>query len=247
MTTHDDLDFDGLERDLRALGAVGPADEWTRAKLRRQLVAQAAPPRRHGARAAFGGLAASAAAALAVVALLTAGGSAGPSSADAAVIHRVLTAVTPPPHAILHLRLVGVDHGATVLTETWQETSPPYALDAIKGTDGHFGEIALGAVVKGGGFSDPIATARQQLASGRATVAGLVTIDAARLYKVELPSGLVVYSDPGTYAPRYIDDPQRDGHVVRLRVADYRYLPLTPANLAQLHHPAPPQGWVQAK
>ena len=41
--------------------------------------------------------------------------------------------------------------------------------------------------------------------------------------------------DKTDYMPRYLDDPQRDGgDVVRLRVATYEYLPLTPANRALL-------------
>jgi hypothetical protein len=36
------------------------------------------------------------------------------------------------------------------------------------------------------------------------------------------------------YRPRYLDDPQRDGTVVRLRVAVYEYLPMTPSNRALL-------------
>lgn len=48
------------------------------------------------------------------------------------------------------------------------------------------------------------------------------------------PGGLAGYFDTGDYRPRYLDDPQRNGSVVRLRVAAYEYLAMTPANRALL-------------
>jgi len=41
--------------------------------------------------------------------------------------------------------------------------------------------------------------------------------------------GLVGYFDRSDYRPLYLDDPTSDG-VVRLRVAAFEHLPLTPAN-----------------
>ncbi len=65
---------------------------------------------------------------------------------------------------------------------------------------------------------------RQEFASGQAQVNGTVVIDGASLYKIDLPHGLVGYFDPSTYAPRYVDNPRRDGTVVRLRVVAKRRL-----------------------
>jgi hypothetical protein len=75
---------------------------------------------------------------------------------------------------------------------------------------------------------------QQELASGRAQETGTATIGGVSLYRIDLPQGLVAYFDTVTYKPRYLDDPQRDGSVVRLRVAAYEYLRMTPANRALL-------------
>ncbi|MDQ6803829.1 MAG: hypothetical protein M3065_02425 [Actinomycetota bacterium] len=83
-------------------------------------------------------------------------------------------------------------------------------------------------------FADPISQVRQELANGQAQVAGMVTIDGVSLDKIDLPQGLVGYFDIRGYRPRHLDDPQRDGTVVRLRVAAYEYLSMTPPNRALL-------------
>ena len=77
---------------------------------------------------------------------------------------------------------------------------------------------------------DPLSTVREQLASGSARVAGTVTIDGQSLYKIELPNGVVGYFDRTDYRPVYVDNPQRDGSVVRTRVVTYEELPMTPEN-----------------
>jgi hypothetical protein len=77
---------------------------------------------------------------------------------------------------------------------------------------------------------DPLSTVREQLTSGSARVAGTVTIDALSLYKIELPNGVVGYFDRTDYRPVYVDNPQRDGSVVRTRVVTYEELPMTPEN-----------------
>ena len=83
-------------------------------------------------------------------------------------------------------------------------------------------------------FTDPVAQVKQELATGQAQETGTATIGGASLYRIDLPQGLVAYFDTVTYKPRYLDDPQRDGSVVRLRVAAYDYLAMTPANRALL-------------
>ena len=77
---------------------------------------------------------------------------------------------------------------------------------------------------------DPIETVRAALASGTAQVAGTVTIAGQSLYKIELPDGVVGYFDQSDYRPVYLDNPQRDGSVVRTRVITYEELPITPEN-----------------
>jgi hypothetical protein len=44
----------------------------------------------------------------------------------------------------------------------------------------------------------------------------------------------VGYFDKNDYRPRYLDDPQQSGPPVRLMVAAFEYLPMTPANRALL-------------
>lgn len=77
---------------------------------------------------------------------------------------------------------------------------------------------------------DPLSTVREQLASGSSHVAGTVTIDGLSLYKIELPNGVVGYFDHTSYRPVYVDNPQRDGSVIRMRVTTYEELSMTPEN-----------------
>jgi hypothetical protein len=79
-------------------------------------------------------------------------------------------------------------------------------------------------------YIDPIESVRAALTHGTAQVAGTVTIDGQSLYKVELPTGVVGYFDRTDYRPVYLDNPQRDGSVIRTRVITYEELPLTPDN-----------------
>ena len=244
MTMHDDLDLELLERDLRQLAEPREDDERIRLAVREQLGARIRPPRRRRVprRIAVTATAVSAAAAavLVLVVVVGTGGSGGPSVADAAVIHRALTAVTPPAGDILHTRLTGVHGGVTFTNEVWQQTAPPYAGRAIKdheefsnnATSASEYDPATNTVYEQPNsspptpFTDPIAKIRQELASGQAQVDGTVVIDGASLYKVDMPNGMVGYFDTRNYAPRYVDVPQ----VGRLRVVVYEYLPMTPAN-----------------
>jgi hypothetical protein len=196
----------------------------------------------------FGSAAVAAAAVVVgVVALVTTNGTGEPSAADAAIIHHALTAVTPPANEILHVKVVGTQSGMTVVGETWEQTSPPYALHGFKGAIGHQTEFADNGTTSfqydprtntvsespdssPSKFSDPIWQVRQELADGEAQVAGTAVIDGTPLYKIDLPHGLVGYFRESSYRPRYLDDPQGDGTVVRLRVAAYEYLPMTSAN-----------------
>jgi hypothetical protein len=253
MTMHDDSNLELLERDLTALASPREGDERLRLTLRDEL-AGTLPDRpgrrRRSIRYPLGAAAiVAAAAALAVVGFVGTGGSDGPSVASAAIVHHALEAVTPPANAILHTEVVGVQNGTTVLGETWQETSPPYASRGMKGSPGHLGEFADDGTnsfeydpttntvseqpdSSKPTFTDPVAQVRQELARGQAEETGTVTIGGVSLYRIDLPHGLVGYFDMVDYLPRYLDDPQRDGSVVRLRLAAYEYLAMTPANRA---------------
>lgn len=257
MTMHDDSSLQVLERDLTALAAPREDDERLRLALRDELAItlRGRPARRRRsirsvrARYPLGAAVLTAAAAAAVIALVGTGGSNGPAIANAAIVHHALEAVTPPANSILHTEVIGVQHGMTVLGETWQETSPPYASRGMKGSPGHLGEFAddgtnsfeydpsTNTIVEQPDsspptFTDPVAEVQQELASGQAHRTGTATIGGVSLYRIDLPHGLVAYFDTVTYKPRYLDDPQRDGSVVRLRMAAYDYLAMTPANRA---------------
>jgi hypothetical protein len=255
MTMLDDSDLRVLERHLSNLAEPRVQDESVRLALRDDLAARlrAGPPRRRRPlRTALASAAAAAAvAAIALFATVGTTGSAGPATADAAVIHLALRAVTPPANAILHESVVGEQNGVAVAAEGWQQTSPPYASRGIKGPTGHQGEFAddgrtsfeydaqTNTIYEQTDsspptFADPISQVRQELAAHRAQFAGTTVIDGVSLYKIDLPAGLVGYFDESDYQPRYLDDPQRDGSIVRLRVVAYEYLPMTPSNRALL-------------
>jgi hypothetical protein len=259
---HDDPNLRLLERDLSALGEPQEEDERFRVVLRDQLVATLHPRplrRRLQVRFAIGAGALAAAAAAIAVVLVGTTGSGGPATAAAAIIHRALQAATPPANEILHTEVVGVQNGIPVSAEAWQETSAPYAGRGVKGAEGHQGEFGDDGRISfeydpttntiyeqpdssRPTFTDPVAQVRQELTRGQAHPDGTAVIDGARLYKIDLPHGLVGYFDQGDYRARYLDDPQRDGSVVRLRVAAYEYLPMTASNRALLsvvaQHPA---------
>jgi hypothetical protein len=254
MTRPDDSALELLEHDLRRLAEPRPEDERLRLAVREQLAAQTVPrPRRRlSIRVAVGsGAALAATAAAALIALVGNAGSGGPAIADAAIIHHALIAVTPPAHSILHVKVVGEQSGMRIGGETWQETSPPYASRGMKGEVGHQGEFSENGTMSfeydpqtntiyeqpsgpPARFTSPIAAIRQQLAHGQAHYDGTAVINGVPLYRIELPRGLVGYFGQRDYQPRYLDDPQGDGSVVRLRVAAYGYLPLTRANRALL-------------
>jgi hypothetical protein len=241
---------DELERDLKTLAQPREADERLRLATRAQLSErlQVRPRRRLRTHLALGLAAASVATiAVAVVALIGTGGSGGPSAADAAIIQHALRAITPPANSIVHVKETGIQNGTPVVAEWWQETSPPYAIRMIKGPVGQQDEsagdgttlfqydAATNTIYQQPASSpptlvDPIATVRRQLANGSAQVAGTVTLDGVSLYKIELPEGVVGYFSTTDYRPMYVDNPQRDGTVVRTRVDTSQELPVTPEN-----------------
>jgi hypothetical protein len=242
---------DELERDLELLTGPREADERLHLAIRARLGEQmtARPRRRLLPRAGFGWAAAAAAAIVAacVAVGLPGGGSSGPSPADAAIIRHALVAITSPANVIVHVREVGVQDGTQVAVEWWQQTSPPHALRMLKGPVGGeregAGDGTTSFVYDAGTHTitatpssaaptlvDPMTGVREQLARGRAQVAGKATIDGTTFYRIELPTGVVGYFDTRDYRPVYLDNPQRGGSVVRTRVVTYQELPPTPAN-----------------
>ena len=241
---------DELERDLTTLAEPQQADERLRLTIRAQLGEhlQARPRRRLRTRLTLGAAAVAAAAiAVAIVALIGTGGSGGLAPADAAIIHHAIRAITSPANSIVHVKETGVQNGTPVAAEWWQQTSPPYANRVTKGPVGQQGEAAdngttsfqydasANTIYESPDSSpptliDPISIVAEELAHGSAQVAGTVTIDGASLYKIDLPNGVVGYFDRTNYRPIYLDNPQRDGSVVRMQVVTYEQLSMTPEN-----------------
>jgi hypothetical protein len=240
---------DELERDLKTLAERRETDEQLRLAIRGRLTDQLQPrPKRHfSRRIAFGVAAVAAAGAASIAVLVGANGSGGPALANAAIIRHAIRAVTSPAGTILHVKVLSVQNGTQFVGEWWQQTGPPYANRGLKGDAGHFGESADNGTTSfqydpgtntiyerpdssRPTFTDPISQVRQQLQNGQAHVDGAVVIDGVSLYKIALPQGLVGYFDRSDYMPRYLDDPQRDGTVERLRVVTYEHLAMTRAN-----------------
>jgi len=157
--------------------------------------------------------------------------------------------MSPPANLIVHVKETGVQpDGTPVAVEWWQATNPPYAMRLIKGAAGSEHEGATNGTTtcslydpdtntisqhtncQSSKLIDPVETARAELANGTANVAGTVTIDGQALYKIELGNGVVGYFDQTDYRPVHLDNPQRDGSVVRTHVLAYQELPLTPEN-----------------
>jgi hypothetical protein len=239
---------DELERELMTLAEPQASDERLRLEIRTSLSEQlrAQPTRRRRARVVLGSAVLTAAMiAGAIVALI---GTSSPSSADAAILAHVSRTLSPPANLIVHVKEAGVQpDGTPVGVEWWQETNPPYALRLIKGAAAKQGEGAADGTTsfqydagtntiyqhpdaKSPKLIDPIEAVRAALTNGTATVAGTVTIDGRSLDKIELPNGVVGYFDQTDYRPVYLDNPQRDGSVVRTRVITYEELSLTPEN-----------------
>jgi hypothetical protein len=214
---------------------------------------------RRRTRLVLGSAAVAAATLAAAVVLLIGMGGSGPSSANAAILAQVVRAISPPANIIVHVKEAGVQpDGTQVAAEWWQETNPPYAIRLIKGTagqpidaKGNAGGQQVETAADGTTSSqydagtntiyqrpdstsptliDPIETVRAALTHGTAQVAGTVTIDSQSLYKIELPDGVIGYFDQTDYRPVYLDNPQRDGSVIRTQVITYEELPITPEN-----------------
>jgi hypothetical protein len=251
---------DELERDLKTIAEPQADDEHLRITLRATLLEQlhGRPKSRRRTRLVLASAAVTAAVGAAAVALIGTSGS-GPAPANAAILAHVIRAISPPANIIVHVKEAGVQaDGTQVAAEWWQDTNPPYAIRLIKGTagqqpdsKGNAGGGQVESAADGTTFSqynpdtntiyqhpdstsptliDPIESVRAELTHGTTQIAGTVTIDGKSLYKIELPDGVVGYFDQTDYRPAYLDNPQRDGSVVRTQVITYEELPITPNN-----------------
>jgi len=234
-----------LERDLRLLAEPREADERVRDVTRARLGELTRVTQKRRRKPAIGWAAAGAVGIAAVlIAVVGLGGSTGASPADAAIIRHASRAIALPANVIVHVKETGVQNGKRVAVEWWQQTDPPHSLRMIKsfgateveaannGTTAFQYDAGTNTVVETPAASapalvDPIAGVRRQLASGDAHVLGTTTIDGVRLYKIELPTGVMGYFDTTDYRPMYLDNPQANGTIVRTSVVAYQELPAT--------------------
>ena len=218
------------------------------------------PRRRRRSRRVLGSAVVGAAALVAAAAAVLIGtNAAGPSPANAAILAHVARAISPPADMIVHVKEAGVQaDGTQVSAEWWQETNPPYSIRLIKGAapqqvdaKGSTGGGQIESAADGTTSSeydtatntiyqwpdstsprliDPIESVRAQLGQGTAQVVGTAMIGGQSLYKIALADGVVGYFDRNDYRPVYLDNPQRDGSVVRTRVIIYQELSTTSDN-----------------
>ncbi len=252
-----------LELIERFRANVESPDSDRTAAARRRLEAEYASPsvwrarRRRRSLVAVPAAAATALLAAATVVLVGgAPGGRGPTVAEAAIIGHADAALTPPPNDIVHTKV----EGDGFASETWQLTSAPYSFLGYKGPIGsatpeesvnaataswydpathtiHQSPIAKSPQ----GFDDPIAQVHQALQNGDARVLGTAHVDGMNTYRIQFAEkgrfgsgSLVAYVDQSTYRPVRLDDPQRNGAVVHLRVVTIEFLPATSANLQLL-------------
>lgn len=160
--------------------------------------------------------AATAAAAIAAVVLI---GGNTTSNADASILRHVRAALAPSATVILHEQAVATLNGSRVDYQSWQLSSAPYSYRRIKGPtetsydgttlvgyDAATNTIREQPASAPQSFDDPVATLRQLLRSGDATILATTTIDGRRVYEINAhstqpPLEITVYVDAATYAP----------------------------------------------
>ena len=250
------------------LAQQGPREEAFRARLgaevaeaARQIPSQAGRKsdsvrtrmrRRRGLVAA---LAAAAAVVIAVTLAFTLsnlGG--GVSSADAAILHNVVAALTPPPGTILHEQaLVSIGQQAPMRFELWVQADSPQAYRVIKwgqevtwsGTaysiyNADSNTIAVDPPVSrqpGHGPTDVSAALRALVQSGQATVVGSATIHGVPAYKLTVSGSPAQFLNGTAYVAKsnfhpLLIETTKDGGTIRYQT--YEYLPATQANLKLL-------------
>jgi hypothetical protein len=171
-----------------------------------------------------------AAAGAALVASLT--GSPPVPSADAAVMRHVVAALTAPPATILHERAMVTLGSTTQPYELWIESRPPYRYRVIK-----WGHEGTGT---GRAPTDPAATLRSMVTSGRAHVDDTTTFRGVPAYRLTVSGAPdrflngTAYVSRSTYQPLEIDT-NSAGPTERIVYQTYEYLPATTANQALLN------------
>jgi len=149
-------------------------------------------------------------------------------SADAAILHRVASALTSPPATILHERALVTAGSTTQPYELWEETVPPYHYHVLKW--GHSGTGTSGAAF------DPAAELRSLVRAGKAHVVGRAAINGVAAYKLAVIGSAdrflngTAYVAQSNYHPLKIDTTGNGGE--RIVFQTYQYLPATSANRA---------------
>jgi hypothetical protein len=255
--------MDDLELITRFRSHVKPPDVRRVAHARRALArefehAPSSPLPGSRFRLRVAALVAAPTAVLAAGVLLVTGlfGGSADGIADAAIIHRVDAALTPPPNMIFHIAVSGDGFES----QTWELTSAPYSSLSYKGQIGgrESAQASSGSTMSWWDsatntiheqvaptpqqpFDDPLAQIRSELSAGRARVLGTATIDGQQTYEIQFgrkgqfdAHSSVAYVDRTTYRPLVLSAPQHDGSFVRLRVTTFEYLPRTKANMPLL-------------
>jgi hypothetical protein len=152
-------------------------------------------------------------------------------SADAAILHHVTAALTPPADSVLHEQATVTASWGTTPYELWQETSPPYAYSVSK-----WGHQGTGTTSSPEDFA---AQLRALVQSGQATVEGTTTMNGVPAYKLSVNGGPdrfvdgTAYVAQSNYYPLEIDTTANGGELIRFQT--YEYLPATAANLQRIH------------
>jgi hypothetical protein len=161
-------------------------------------------------------------------------------SADAAILHHVAAALTPPAGAIVHEQaMVSLAGKPAQPFELWQQTAPPYKYRVIKW--GHEGS----GTARHGSPDDPAATLRSLVQSGQAKVEASTTFHGVAAYKLSVHGAGdtflngTAYVERDNYHPLEIDTAAGGGEAIRYQT--YEYLPGTPASTALLDQRVQPK------
>ena len=185
-----------------------------------------------------------AALAVAVAVVLATSPSAPVSSADAAILHAVAAALTPPAGTVLHeketISLPG--QPAPQSFELWAQADPLYGVTCRVGPDGspvrgyHFNSSATGPAVHSPDADraplDAAATLRALVQSGNASVVGTTTIDGVAAYELQVsgaPDATLdgtAYVAQSDYQPLLIQTTNGE----TITYLTYEYLPHTSAS-----------------
>jgi hypothetical protein len=172
--------------------------------------------------------------------------------ADAAILHRMVAALTPPAGTILHERAEITAPGqGTQPYEVWMQADSPHAYRVVKwGHEGAFDGNSFSSydaasntitIEPNAGTSrasdDFAVTLRSLVAAGRATIDGTTTIDGVSAYKLTVsdsPDPFLLgtaYVATGSYKPLEIDTITGSEKIV---FETYEYLPANAAGLRLL-------------